>query len=84
MQATRNLKLCLVGLALFLVGIALFILIVPTVKTTALGLREYLWTIAIIFSTCMGFGLCMIAILDNEVLSRPDSAVDQDKRSSSK
>jgi len=80
----RNLRLGLVGLALFVFSIALFILVVPAVKTTDLGLREYLWAIVIIFSTCIGFGLCMITILDGEELSTSDFPSGQEKRSSRK
>jgi len=80
----KKLKLGLAGLTLFLVGIALFILIVPTVKTTELGLREYFWAFAIIFSTCMGFGLGMIAVFDDEELSPANAHQDQEKRSSKK
>ena len=62
----KKFKCVLVGLALLLLGITLFILIVPTVKTTDLGLREYFWAIVIIFSAGMGFGLFMAALLDGE------------------
>jgi len=77
-------KLGLAGLVLFLVGIALFIIIVPSVKTTELGLREYFWAFAIIFSTCMGFGLGMIAVFDDEELSEANAHEKQDKRSPKK
>jgi len=80
----KRFKLGLAGLILFLVGIALFILIVPTVKTTDLGLREYFWAFAIIFSTCMGFGLGMIAVFDDEESSVANTHQDQEKRSSKK
>jgi len=62
-------KLGIVGLILFLVGVALFIVIVPTAKTPDLGLKEYFWAFVIIFSTCMGFGLVMIAVFDDEDLT---------------
>jgi len=62
----KKFKCVLVGLALLLLGIALFVLIVPAVKTTDLGLREYFWAIVIIFSAGMGFGLFMAALLDGE------------------
>jgi len=75
-------KLGLAGLILFLGGIALFIVIVPTVKTTELGLKEYFWAFAIIFSTCMGFGLGMIAVFDDQELSVANTQEDQGKRSS--
>ena len=77
-------KIVIAGLVLFLVGIALFIIIVPTVKTTELGLREYFWAFAIIFSTCMGFGLGMIAVFDDEGWSEPDAPESQAKRPSKK
>jgi len=80
----KRYQLGLAGLVLFIVGIALFILIVPTVKTTELGLREYFWAFAIIFSTCMGFGLGMIAVFDDEEFSGADTHQEQVKRPSKK
>ena len=80
----QRLKLGAAGLILFVIGIALFILIVPTVKTADLGVKEYLWAFAIIFSTCMGFGLGMIAVFDDQELSAVDTHEGQEKRSSKK
>jgi hypothetical protein len=77
-------KLGSAGLVLFLVGIALFIIIVPTVKTTELGLREYFWAFTIIFSTCMGFGLGMIAVFDDQELPADNAPEKEEKRSPKK
>jgi len=62
----KNFRIGLMGGILLLIGISLFIFIVPTVKANDLGFKEYFLAIIIIFSTCMGFGLLMTAILDGE------------------
>lgn len=80
----NRVRLGVAGVVLFVIGVALFIIIVPTVKTTELGFREYFWAFAIIFSTCMGFGLGMIAVFDDEELTPASPPEKQDKRSSKK
>ena len=75
----RDFKLGLIGLVFLLLGTALFILIVPTVKTTDLGFWEYLWAVVIIFSTSMGFGLFIMAILGGEEFSHSSPEVEKEK-----
>ena len=72
-------KTGVVGVVFLLLGIVLFMLVVPTVKTTELGLWEYAWAVVIIFAICMGFGSVMVTILDEEEASASPFPADTEK-----
>jgi len=64
---------CLIGIVLMVTGIVLFIIVVPMVKAADLGLKEYIWAIVVICSTCMGFGLIMMCLIKDVKDEKPNA-----------